>query len=55
MIYKLNMLFHDRNQSSQDECCLVELGRCGGSILEVMMILITFPENEHRGQGGRMH
>jgi len=55
MIYDLSMLFHDRGGSSQDECCVVELRRCGGAILELMMILITFPEYEHRGQEGMMH
>ena len=55
MNYELSMLFHNRGQSRQDECHVVELGRCEGSFLELMMILINFPEYEYRVQEGRIH
>jgi len=62
VIYELHVLFHDRSWSSQDECHRVELRWCGRPFLELVMILITFPEYEcslfryeHRVQERRMH
>ena len=61
-IYELSMLFHDRGQSSQDECHGVEVRRYWGSFLELMMILMSFQNmsvalfrHEHRGPEKRIH
>jgi len=43
MAYELGVLFHNRVQSSQDEWHVIELRRCEGSFLELMVILISFP------------
>ena len=62
MINELSMLFHDRGKSSQDECCVVELGRCEGTFFRADDDLDNLSINEHglfryehRGQEGRVH
>ena len=47
MIYELLVLFHDRGQSSHDECHGVEVGRYWGSLFRADGDLDIFPECEH--------
>jgi len=60
IIYELLVLFHDRGQSSQDECCGVEV-RIIKSLLEPLMIFMSFQNVSSlfrcdcRGQEMRMH